>query len=251
MRPSGGGVGGESADAGEDRGSAVPELPVLRCVCGGRAVLARRLSAWEPPCSSASWPGWRGNRFICSRVPAGVRVPAVSAVIACTVRHARAGPAARCASPGKAGQPVRKRARSRCRATEQESTSGARARAKGWWRGVSAEDLGHVWIGTWAGELVRADAVTGLRCAGGCTEAVCADGRIVRLAESGCPPDFHVQLLRVLARARSDSRWLLVISPDTTADSLCWTQDRVDDLVPRDPGELRPAPAVSGCRGQR
>ncbi len=114
---------------------------------------------------------------------------------------------------------------------------------------MPAEDLGHVWIGTWAGELVRADAVTGLRCAGGCAEAVCADGRVVRLAESGCPPDFHVQLLRMLARARSDSRWLLVISPETNTSTPCWTQDRVDDLVLQDLGGPRPAPGARPAAG--
>jgi len=32
---------------------------------------------------------------------------------------------------------------------------------------MQSDDLSHVWIGTAAGELVRADAIIGLNCTGG------------------------------------------------------------------------------------
>jgi hypothetical protein len=69
-----------------------------------------------------------------------------------------------------------------------------------------------VWIGTDSGELVRADAVLGLACAGGSLDAFCSDSRTVRLAGSACPGDFHVQLLDLLGRARVDDRRILVAS---------------------------------------
>ena len=99
---------------------------------------------------------------------------------------------------------------------------------------MQPDDTSHVWIGTAAGELVRADAITGLRCADGSAEAICSDGRIIRLAESACPPDFHLQLLRELARARTDTRWLVIIGAEQGRDGVRWIQCRVDDLVDHD-----------------
>ena len=80
---------------------------------------------------------------------------------------------------------------------------------------------------------MRADAVTGLRCADGRAEAECGDGRVIGLAESDCPPGFHARLPAMLASVRADSRWLLVISPEMSTSKPCWTHDRVDDLVAR------------------
>ena len=94
-----------------------------------------------------------------------------------------------------------------------------------------SDDLAHVWIGTWAGELVRADAVIGLECADGTARAYCSDGRLVLLAESGCPPDFHVQLLRALERGGRDTRWMLVISPEISSGGAHWTTSHVDELT--------------------
>ena len=62
-------------------------------------------------------------------------------------------------------------------------------------------------------------------------EAFCSDGRIVRLAESGCAAGFHVELLAELGRARADTRWLLVIAAETSRDGPRWTRSRVHDLA--------------------
>jgi hypothetical protein len=96
---------------------------------------------------------------------------------------------------------------------------------------MQSGDLSHVWIGTDSGELVRADAIIGLQCEGGSADARCSDGRVVRLAGSGCPADFHVQLLAELDRAAAQDRWIVVISPETSRDGVLWTQCRVGDLA--------------------
>ena len=96
---------------------------------------------------------------------------------------------------------------------------------------MQSGDLAHVWIGTTAGDLVRADSVIGLACTGGSVDAFCCDGRILRLAESGCPADSHLQLLELLGRARSEDRWIQVISPETSRDGSLWTRCRVEDLT--------------------
>lgn len=98
-------------------------------------------------------------------------------------------------------------------------------------------DLSHVWIGTAEGELVRADMITGLRCAGGSADAYCSDGRMVRLTGSGCPADFHVRLLGELARARGDSRWFVIIAAEQSRNGTRWAVRRTDDLV--NPGAER------------
>jgi hypothetical protein len=96
---------------------------------------------------------------------------------------------------------------------------------------MQPDDLSHVWIGTAEGELVRADMIAGLRCAGGSADAYCSDGRMVRLAGSGCPADFHVRLLGELARARGDSRWFVIIAAELSRDGARWAVRRTDDLI--------------------
>jgi hypothetical protein len=90
-------------------------------------------------------------------------------------------------------------------------------------------DRSNVWIRTSSGELVRADAVVGLRNRDGAAEAVCSDGRSVRLAEPGCPPDFHARLLAHLARMQADDRWIWVISPQVADGTARWVHVRADE----------------------
>lgn len=106
---------------------------------------------------------------------------------------------------------------------------------------MQLDDLSHVWIGATDGELVRADRITGLRCAGGSTEAHCSDGRMVQLAGSGCPADFHARLLAELARARAEPRWFVIIAAEPSRDGAQWVTHRIDDLV--SPPTARTGPA--------
>lgn len=91
-----------------------------------------------------------------------------------------------------------------------------------------------MWISADSGELVRADAIIGLHCADGSADARCSDGRVVRLAGSGCPADFHVQLLAELVQAAAQDRWILIISPEASRGGMSWTQSRVEDLTQAD-----------------
>ena len=77
-----------------------------------------------------------------------------------------------------------------------------------------------VWLRAVGGELVSAAAIVQLRCRDGEVEALVAGGSWLRLAGPGCPPGFHHQLLAELARARQiyDDRWIVIMSPDLTAD---------------------------------
>ena len=70
-----------------------------------------------------------------------------------------------------------------------------------------------------------------LRCGDGQVKATCADGRSVLLTGPGCPADFHVQLLLELSRVRLDDRWIVVISPQVTAEGARWTRAAADDLL--------------------
>ncbi len=92
-------------------------------------------------------------------------------------------------------------------------------------------EAANVWIRSSAGELVRADALIHLRCGDGQVEATCADGRSVLLTGPGCPADFHLQLLWELSRVRLDDRWIVVISPEVTADGARWARATANDLV--------------------
>jgi hypothetical protein len=91
--------------------------------------------------------------------------------------------------------------------------------------------VANIWVRSADGELVRADALIGLQCREGSVEASRADGRCIRLTESGCPPDFHVQLLDEIAKVNTDDRWIVIISPLVTADSARWTQETTDELI--------------------
>jgi hypothetical protein len=104
---------------------------------------------------------------------------------------------------------------------------------------MQSGDLSRVWISADSGELVRADAIIGLQCAGGSADARCSDGRLVRLAGSGCPADFHVQLLAELDHAAAQDRWILIISPEASRGGMSWTQCRVEDLPQPDENGLR------------
>lgn len=81
------------------------------------------------------------------------------------------------------------------------------------------------------------DVLVRLRCHDGMVEATGSDGRRVPLTESGCPSDFHVQLLLELARVSLDDRRVVIISPEGTAERAKWTRAIADDLVgAREPG---------------
>ena len=91
---------------------------------------------------------------------------------------------------------------------------------------------GHLWVKSDEGELVRSDVITGLRCRGGDVEANRVEGGVVRLAGPACPPDFHVALLRELERHSGyDDRWVVIISPEVTADGARWVSARLDELA--------------------
>jgi hypothetical protein len=94
---------------------------------------------------------------------------------------------------------------------------------------MHSQDLSRTWVGTVGGQLVRADTITGLRCADGKADAFCSHGRLVTLAEPACPADFHLQLLQALGRAANDDRWLLVISPEKSTQGWEWNERRADD----------------------
>ncbi len=91
--------------------------------------------------------------------------------------------------------------------------------------------LANVWVRSSDGELFRADALVHLRCHDGVVEATCRNGRCVPLTGSGCPADFHLQLLLELARVNLDDRWIVVISPEVSHEAAQWTRATADDLV--------------------
>jgi hypothetical protein len=82
------------------------------------------------------------------------------------------------------------------------------------------------------GDLVRSDAITWLRCAGGTVEAARPDGTVVRVAGPGCPPGFEVALLRALESGGilHDARWAVIISAEITAGTARWVIARLDEL---------------------
>jgi hypothetical protein len=45
------------------------------------------------------------------------------------------------------------------------------------------------------------------------------------LTKSGCPADFHLQLLLELAQVNLGGRWIVVISPEVTAEGAVDTKD--------------------------
>jgi hypothetical protein len=114
-----------------------------------------------------------------------------------------------------------------------------KARQEGYRDLMQSGDLSHVWISADSGELVRADAIIGLQCAGGSADARCSDGRLVRLADSGCPADFHLRLLAELDHAAAQDRWILIIRPETSRDGMSWTQCRAEDLSQQDGNSRR------------
>jgi hypothetical protein len=89
-----------------------------------------------------------------------------------------------------------------------------------------------VWISAGDGQLVAADSVTRLRCEDGLVQAMCTDGSWLDVAGPGCPPDFHLQLLGHIAKARRlfDDRWITVLAADGAGEDLCWTSVTADDL---------------------
>jgi hypothetical protein len=91
--------------------------------------------------------------------------------------------------------------------------------------------MANVWVRSSGGELFRADVLVHLRCRDGVVEATGMDGRRVPLTESGCPSDFHLQLLLELARVNLDDRWIVIVSPEATAQGVRWARTTADDLV--------------------
>jgi hypothetical protein len=91
--------------------------------------------------------------------------------------------------------------------------------------------MANVWIRSSDGELFRADALVHLRCHDGVVEATFKNGRCVPLTGSGCPADFHLQLLLELARVNLDDRWIVIISPEDRPEGTHWIQATADDLV--------------------
>ena len=91
-------------------------------------------------------------------------------------------------------------------------------------------EAAHVWIRTPDGELVRSDVITGLRCRGGAVEAIRADGT---LAGPGCPPDFHLTLLRELEThtRRPDTRWIILITAQISTAVNRWVSVTLDELA--------------------
>ncbi len=83
------------------------------------------------------------------------------------------------------------------------------------------------------GELVRSDVIAWLRCRGSEVETARPDGTTVRLAGPGCPPDFHIALLRELeSHGRwHDNRWIITITADITASTARWMSTRLDELA--------------------
>lgn len=79
----------------------------------------------------------------------------------------------------------------------------------------------HVWIRSADGELLRSDVITWLRCRAAEVEAARPDGTVVQLAGPGCPPDFHIALLRELeSHGRGhDDRWIVVITAEITSST--------------------------------
>jgi hypothetical protein len=86
--------------------------------------------------------------------------------------------------------------------------------------------LANVWVRSADGELFRADVLVHLRCRDGVVEATGADGRSVPLTECDCPPDFHLQLLFEFARVNLDDRWIVLITPEVTAEGPKWLGQR-------------------------
>ena len=93
-----------------------------------------------------------------------------------------------------------------------------------------------MWIRSTSGELLRSDVITWLQYRGGEVQAARPDGTAVRLAGPGCPPDFHVALLRELeAQGRChDDRWIVVITAEITTGSSRWASARLDEVPETD-----------------
>ena len=91
----------------------------------------------------------------------------------------------------------------------------------------------HAWIMTADGELIRSDVLTWLRCHDGLVEAACPDGASARLAGPGCPPGFHLALLREMethSRDRDD-RWTVIITAEITTGVCRWASARLGDIA--------------------
>ena len=73
-------------------------------------------------------------------------------------------------------------------------------------------------------------------------EAILAGGAGLQLAGPGCLPEFHLQLLAELAKARRiyDDRWIVIISPKMAVDGPRWTCATADEPpVSSELGHLR------------
>lgn len=91
----------------------------------------------------------------------------------------------------------------------------------------------HVWIMTADYDLIRSDVLTWLRCEDGIVQTMRPDGALVRLAGPGCPPGFHLALLREMEihnRARDD-RWTVIITAEITTGVCRWASAQLDDII--------------------
>ena len=91
----------------------------------------------------------------------------------------------------------------------------------------------HMRVRSAGGELVRSDVITVLRQRGGEVDAIGPGGAVVRLAGPGCPPGFHLALLRELELQGqlNDERWLVIISPEMKAGGGRWVSERLEEIT--------------------
>lgn len=83
-----------------------------------------------------------------------------------------------------------------------------------------------------AGDLVRADVITGLRCRSGEAGAWWPGGWI-RLAGPGCPPDFHARLAAEITDldAGIGDRRAVLVRAEVTAGRAAWSHVTAMDLA--------------------
>ena len=101
--------------------------------------------------------------------------------------------------------------------------------------------MSKVWVRSADGDLVRADAIVGLRCRDGDVEAWWPAGW-VRLAGPGCPPDFHAQLAAEIVEldAAAGDRWATFVTAEVTADRSAWTHVTAVDWAQANYRQPRP-----------
>jgi len=89
--------------------------------------------------------------------------------------------------------------------TPHPARSTVESRAAAARQGFTTSVVSKMWVRSADGDLVPADAITGLRCRAGEVEACRLGGGWMRLVGPRCPQGFHPQLPAELC-GRSDSR---------------------------------------------